>query len=356
VQGHHFVIETGSTSLSTFLLDWSRNNSLRAAIVETIEALAASSIEMSGLVAGGALAGRFGRITARAGEFDEQKEIDVRANESILQALKRAPVAAFASEEMPEPVTLDDKAQLIVASDPLDGSSNVEANVSFGMIFSILPRHPTSVGVSAFLRPGSHQLAAGFVVYGPHTALVLTVGSGTHVFTLEPTTRTYYLTRTQVAISTTTDEYAINASNARYWDEPIRIYVHDCENGADGPRAQNFNMRWTGSPVADIFRIVTRGGIYLYPADSRKGFHQGRIRLIYEANPIGFIIEQAGGRATSGHERLLDVVPTTLHQKTPLICGSREEVDRVSRLYTGLEFKGDRSPLFGRRGLFRATP
>ncbi|MEQ1672043.1 MAG: class 1 fructose-bisphosphatase, partial [Hyphomicrobium sp.] len=306
------------------------------------------------LVAKGRLAGSFGRITARAGEFDEQKEIDVLANDSILAALKETPVAAFASEEMAEPVMLDDKAPLLVATDPLDGSGNVEANVSFGMIFSVLPRHPSSTGEAAFLRPGSHQLAAGFIVYGPQTVLVLTVGNGTNIFTLDREARQYVLTHPKISIPPATAEYAINASNARYWDEPIRIYVHDCENGADGPRGQDFNMRWTGSPVADIYRILSRGGIYLYPGDSRKGFHQGRIRLIYEANPIAWLVEQAGGRATTGHERLLDVVPTTLHQKTPLICGSSEEVDRVSRLYTGLGFKGEQSALFGRRGLFRA--
>ncbi len=346
----------GLTTLSAYLSDWALGGATRVAVATTVEALAASSIDMSALVAKGALGGKFGRITARAGEFDEQKEIDVLANESILAALKTAPVAAFASEEMAEPMMLDDKAPLLVAADPLDGSSNVEANVSFGMIFSVLPRHPSSTGEAAFLRPGSHQLAAGFMVYGPHTVLVLTVGNGTNIFTLDPATRTFYLTHPKVAVPPSTDEYAINASNARYWDEPIRIFVHDCENGADGPRAQNFNMRWTGSPVADIYRILSRGGIYLYPGDSRKGFHQGRIRLIYEANPIGWVIEQAGGRATTGHERLLDIVPKTLHQKTPLICGSREEVDRVTRLYTGLDFKGERSPLFGRRGLFRAMP
>ncbi|HEY8193842.1 MAG TPA: class 1 fructose-bisphosphatase, partial [Hyphomicrobium sp.] len=140
------------------------------------------------------------------------------------------------------------------------------------------------------------------------------------------------------------------------WDEPIRIYIHDCENGANGPRGHDFNMRWTGSPVADIYRILSRGGIYLYPGDRRKGFQQGRIRLIYEANPISWLIEQAGGRATTGRERVLDVVPIALHQKTPLICGSRNEVDRVMRIYSGQEFKGERSPLFGRRGLFRALP
>ena len=343
-----------TTTLNAYLDGWALGGATREGIAKTVLALASSSIEISELVSKGRLAGTLSRVTARAGEFDEQKEIDVRANESILAALKGTPVAALASEEAPEPILLDEKAPLLVATDPLDGSSNVDANVSFGMIFSVLPRHPSSMGEAAFLRPGSHQLAAGIIVYGPNTVLALTVGNGTNIFTLDRETKTYILTQPKIAIAPETAEYAINASNARYWDEPIRVYVHDCENGADGPRGQDYNMRWTGSPVADIFRILSRGGIYLYPGDSRKGFHQGRIRLIYEANPIAWIIEQAGGRATTGHERVLDIVPTALHQKTPLICGSREEVDRVSRLYTGLGFKGQQSPLFGRRGLFRA--
>jgi fructose-1,6-bisphosphatase I len=343
-----------TVTLEHYLSDWTLEGATRGAVAETVLAIARSSISVSELVAKGALAGKLSQVTARAGEFDEQKAIDVIANDSLIAELRNAPVAAFASEELAEPITLDVTAPLLVASDPLDGSSNVDANVSFGMIFSVLPRHPSSTGVAAFLRPGSHQLAAGFTVYGPQTVLALTVGSGTHVFTLDPATRQYILTNRSVSIPSETKEFAINSSNARFWDEPIRIYIHDCENGASGPRGFDFNMRWTGSPVADAYRILTRGGIYLYPGDSRKGFHQGRIRLIYEANPIGFVIEQAGGRATTGKERLLDVVPVDLHQKAPLIFGSSDEVDRVGRLYSGCDLKGERSPLFGRRGLFRA--
>ena len=343
-------------TLSAYLSDWALGVTTRLGVARTVEALAETSIDMAELASKGALGGKLGRVTARAGEFDEQKEIDVVANDAIIAAAKKAPVAAVASEELPLPVMLDENAPLLLATDPLDGSSNVDANVSFGMIFSILPRHPSSTGEAAFLRPGSHQLAAGFIVYGPQTVLVLTVGNGTNIFTLDRPERRYLLTHPKIAIPPACAEYAINASNARHWDEPIRIYVHDCENGAGGPRGQDFNMRWTGSPVADIYRILSRGGIYLYPGDSRKGFHQGRIRLIYEANPMAWIIEQAGGRATTGQDRVLDIVPASLHQKTPLICGSREEVDRVARLYTGLDFKSERSALFGRRGLFRALP
>lgn len=346
----------GQVTLQDYLSNWTLDGVTRRAVADAISALAETSVGMSELVGKGDLAGRLGRVTARAGEFDEQKEIDVLANTAIMDALKNVPVAALASEELPEPVIFDAKAPLLVATDPLDGSSNVDANISFGMIFSILPRHPSSSGEQAFLRPGAHQLAAGFIVYGPKTTLVLTVGVGTCIFTLDRTTKTYIMTQKSVAIPPETSEYAINTSNARHWDEPIRMYVHDCENGADGPRGQDFNMRWTGSPVADIYRILSRGGIYLYPGDNRKGFHQGRLRLIYEANPIAWIVEQAGGRASTGRERVLDAVPATLHQKSPLICGSRDEVDRVIRLYSGQPFKGERSPLFGRRGLFRAMP
>lgn len=343
-----------SKTLKDYLSDWALEGRKRTAVSETILAMARVSIALSELAGRGAIDGQYGRVVARQGELDEQKEIDVRANDMIVQALRDAPVAAVASEESVEPIALDPDAPLLVATDPLDGSSNFDANVSFGTIFSVLPRHPAATGEAAFLRPGSHQLAAGFFVYGPQTVLVLTIGSGTQVFTLDRTTQTYVLTERSVSLPLETREYAINTSNARHWDDAIRIYIHDCENGANGPRAKDFNMRWTGSPVADVFRIITRGGIYLYPGDSRKDFQNGRIRLIYEANPFSWIVEQAGGRAHTGHDRVLDVVPASLHQKTPLICGSRDEVDRVTRIYSGQEFKGERSPLFGRRGLFRA--
>lgn len=343
-----------STTLQDFLQSWTLEERLRVQIATTVNALAAASIEMAEIVSSGEVgAGILGRPVARAGQFDEQKEIDVLANRQIVDAVRGAPVAALVSEEEPGPVAINEGAPLLVATDPLDGSSNVDANVSFGMIFSILPRHPALSGEAAFLRPGSHQLAAGFTVYGPQTVLVLTVGAGTQIFTLDRAARVYRLTTPKVSLPVTSDEYAINSSNARYWDESIRLYVHDCENGKDGPSRRDYNMRWTGSPVADVFRILRRGGIYLYPGDSRQGFHQGRIRLIYEANPLAWCVEQAGGRATTGRERVLDQVPISLHQKSPLICGSREEVDRVSNIYNGQHLKGEGSPLFGRRGLFR---
>jgi fructose-1,6-bisphosphatase I len=346
----------GLPTLKEYLSNWTLEGRTRSQVAETIIALSEASRSLSEIIGRGAIGNRLGRVVARPGELDEQKEIDVLANDLIVEALRPCPVAALASEEADQPIPLQKNAPLLVATDPLDGSSNIDANVSVGTIFSILPRHPASEGEAAFLRPGSHQLAAGFFVYGPQTVLALTVGHGTQIFTLDRATQVYHLTTRNIAIPPESDEYAINASNARQWDDPIRIYIHDCENGANGPRGRDFNMRWTGSPVADVFRILMRGGIYLYPGDRRKGFHQGRIRLMYEANPLSWIVEQAGGRATTGRDRVLDVVSAALHQKTPLICGSRDEVDRVMRIYSGQEFKSERSPLFGRRGLFRALP
>jgi fructose-1,6-bisphosphatase I len=346
----------GLPTLKEYLSNWTLEGRTRGQVADAVLGLADASVRLSETIGRGLLDIRLGRVVARAGELDEQKEIDVLANDLIVDSLRDLPVAAVASEEADLPITLKKEAPLLVATDPLDGSSNVDANVSVGTIFSILPRHPSADGEAAFLRPGSHQLAAGFFVYGPQTVFALTVGHGTQIFTLDRATRVYHLTTRNVAIPSEASEYAINASNARHWDDPIRIYIHDCENGANGPRGHDFNMRWTGSPVADVFRILTRGGIYLYPGDRRKGFHQGRIRLMYEANPLSWIVEQAGGRATTGRDRVLDVVPAALHQKTPLICGSRDEVDRVMRIYSGQEFKSERSPLFGRRGLFRVLP
>jgi fructose-1,6-bisphosphatase I len=240
-----------------------------------------------------------------------------------------------------------------VAVDPLDGSSNVDANASIGTIFTVLPALGDSGVASAFLQRGVNQLAGGFLVYGPQTVLVMSVGAGTQIFTLDRRSETFVLTHPKVEIPLVTSEYAINGSNARHWDEPVRTYVDDCTRGKEGPRGRDFNMRWTGSPVVDIYRILSRGGIYLYPGDRRREFRDGRLRLIYEANPIAWIIEQAGGAASTGCERLLEVSPKDLHQRTPLIAGSRLEVEHVVRLHDGLQIRGERSPLFSRRGLLR---
>jgi fructose-1,6-bisphosphatase I len=240
-----------------------------------------------------------------------------------------------------------------VALDPLDGSSNIDTDLPVGTIFSILPM-PAGNGApgAALLQPGTRQLAAGFVIYGPQTCLVLTLGQGTHILTLERRTSRFVLTHAAVRIPQRRREYAINASNYRHWDAAIRTYVDDCIAGAEGPRGENFNMRWIASLVAEAFRILVRGGIFLYPADRRPGYEHGRLRLVYEAQPIALVIEQAGGAASDGFERILDLTPRQLHQRTPLIFGSSDKVARVERYHAGPPSSSERSPLFVRRGLF----
>jgi len=340
-------------TLATYFAGWAGERPARRAIAATVEALASASIEMAELVGLGALAGPLGRSTGRSGGGDDQKEIDLLANNRIADVLRNAPVASLASEEMEAPLLLDAKAPLIVAVDPLDGSSNIDANLSIGTIFTVLPALEHNEAPSAFLQRGVNQLAGGFFLYGPQTVLVVTVGAGTQIFTLDRRSSTYILTQPKVEIPLTTSEYAINDSNSRFWDEPIRTYVEDCQRGKEGPRRRDFNMRWTGSPVADIYRILSRGGIYLYPGDSRHEFRHGRLRLIYEANPISWVIEQAGGAASTGRERVLEVKPTSLHQRVSIIAGSRREVEHAARLHDGLQIRGERSPLFSRRGLLR---
>jgi fructose-1,6-bisphosphatase I len=257
---------------------------------------------------------------------------------------------------MAEPVELDPGGALLVAIDPLDGSSNIDTNVSVATIFSVLraPTEGSRCDADAFLQTGARQVAAGYAIYGPQTAFVLTLGAGTHIFTLDRSSGSFHLTARHVHVPATTQEFAINVSNHRYWDEPIRIYVDDCLKGTEGPRGTDFNMRWIASMVAEAHRVLSRGGIYLYPADIRNGYRQGRLRLIYEANPIAWLIEQAGGAASTGHRRILDVQPRSLHQRIPLLFGSREEVARLDRYHLDPHPIGERSPLFGRRGLFRS--
>jgi fructose-1,6-bisphosphatase I len=340
-------------TLAGYFAGWAHGRPAREAVAATVNALAAVGAEFSALLGQGALAGPLGRGTGRHGEVDEQKEIDVLTNDRIVETMRSAPVAAVASEEMEAPVLLDETQPLLLAIDPLDGSSNVDANASIGTIFTVLPALGNNGETSAFLQPGVNQLAGGFLVYGPQTVLVVSVGAGTQIFTLDRSSDTFVLTHPKVEIPLKTSEYAVNGSNSRHWDEPVRTYVEDCKRGKEGPRGRDFNMRWTGSPVVDIYRILSRGGIYLYPGDRRREFRNGRLRLIYEANPIAWIVEQAGGAASTGRERVLEVSPKSLHQRIPLIAGSRSEVEHLVRLHDGRQVKGERSPLFSRRGLLR---
>lgn len=332
---------------------WSRSGAGRPPVVETLVAISNACGAIADLVSQGALAGELGASTGRMSGVDPQKKLDVIANGKLIEALSAAPVAAMASEELIEPHSLRPDAPLLVATDPIDGSSNIEANLSIGTIFSVLPAITGDGDTREFLQPGSRQLAAGFATYGPATTLALTVGDGTMLFTRDRMSGRFLLTNSDCIVPIATQEYSINASNYRYWDDVTRTYTDDLLRGRDGPRGKNFNMRWTATPVADFQRILARGGIFLYPGDLRDGYALGRLRLIYEANPLAFVIEQAGGAATSGRQRILDIVPSGLHQHTPLIAGSRSEVEYLFRLIQDPHSAADRSPLFGRRGLFR---
>lgn len=342
-------------SLRRYLDDWAGDDAERGAVAATVRAIADAAAAVSELIARGPLAGALEAVVGANADGDAQKQLDVRANDLFIAALREAPVAVLGSEEFEDALALNDRAPLAVSIDPLDGSSNIDTNVSLGTIFSILATATAMNGTasSALLQPGTNQLAAGFVIYGPCTALVLTLGQGCHIFTLDRATSTFVLTRPDVRIPTGKSEYAINASNYRHWDEPVRAYIDDCISGAAGPRGKNFNMRWIASLVAEAFRIFVRGGIFLYPRDDRPGYQRGRLRLVYEANPIAFLVEQARGAATDGERRILDLQPRALHEHVPLVFGSPDKVERVARYHGDLPSIGERSPLFGRRGLFR---
>jgi fructose-1,6-bisphosphatase I len=285
---------------------------------------------------------------------DEQKPLDLYAEKLFVDGLAGLDVAAVCSEETEEPIPITPGGSLVVALDPVDGSSNIDVNGSIGTIFAVLPSlGPQSDPAAALLQPGRRQLAAGMVVFGPATVLALTVGEGTDLYVLDPRSRDFRLIRAGVQLPVDSREFAINAANARHWGPGIREYVADLVSGAPGPRERDFNMRWVASLVADTYRILTRGGIFLYPADSRPGYREGRIRLVYEANPVAFLCEQAGGAATDGVTPILDLVPARLHQRVPLIFGSRTKVERVSRYVSQPQPGYEHFPLFSPRGLFQ---
>lgn len=343
-------------SLEDYLSGWARTDGAKG-VAETVLSLASAGTVISGLIAKGPLAGSMGVVVSHNSDGDTQKELDRQTNTLVIDALKEAPVACIASEELDEAMaTGKDDAPLCVAIDPLDGSSNIETNVSVGTIFSILPRREDVDGADKahFFQPGTKQLAAGYIIYGPQTSIVLTVGDGTHIFTLDSTDHKYKLTAANMQVPAETREFAINASNYRHWDEGVRQYIDSCLEGSEGTVAKDFNMRWVASMVADCHRILMRGGIYMYPGDAREGYTQGRLRLIYEGNPVAFLMEQAGGSATTGQMRMLDVVPTDIHQRIPLIFGSAEEVAVVESYHNNRGASAERSPLFARRGLFRS--
>ncbi len=281
---------------------------------------------------------------------DGQKALDLIADDAYAEALKSTEVRWYASEEQDEVVELNPNGSLALAIDPLDGSSNIDVNVSIGTIFSIFPARDGAN--ESFLRPAREQIAGGYFIYGPQTGLVVTFGDGTMQFVMDSRTRKFVCVDRKLDLKTDSTEYAINASNYRHWPRPIRAFIDDCVDGTEGPRGRDFNMRWVASLVAETHRILTRGGIFLYPGDNREGYKRGRLRMVYECAPIAFLIEQAGGKATDAVDPIMDQQAEELHGRTPFVFGSASKVEKVTTYHDLPE--NETSALFGKRGLFRA--
>jgi len=359
----------GRTTLTQFLIEERRrfphaSGDFNSLILNV--ALACKSIARQ--VAFGALGARgdgpadVGGAVNVQGEL--QKPLDVIGNQAFIDFSEwSGNLAGMASEEMAEPCQIPNcypKGKYLLVYDPLDGSSNIDVNVAVGSIFSVL-RAPhgkemgeASVSEQDFLQPGTEQVAAGYAIYGPATMLVLSVGNGVNGFTLDPNLGEFMLTHPALKVPDTACEFAINASNSRFWEVPVKRYVDECLAGRSGPRGKDFNMRWIASLVAEAHRILMRGGVFLYPCDNKTPAMRGRLRLLYEANPIGFVIEQAGGRASTGRQPVLGVQPSALHQRVGLVFGSREEVDRIERYHHAPQAADLPDPLFYEHGLFRA--
>ncbi|MBD3892276.1 class 1 fructose-bisphosphatase [Hydrogenophaga sp.] len=311
-----------------------------------LEVVARACKSISQAVNKGELGGVLGTAQTENVQGEMQKQLDIIANDVLIEANEwGGHLAAMASEEMDGIYPVPNRypqGEYLLLFDPLDGSSNIDVNVSIGTIFSVLkkPEHPPGQnhGVSEqdFLQPGRDQVAAGYCVYGPQTTLVLTVGNGVDLFTLDREQGSFMLTREQLQIPPDTQEFAINMSNMRHWDAPVKRYVDECLAGLGGPRGKDFNMRWVASMVADVHRILSRGGVFLYPWDKRDPGKPGKLRLMYEANPMGWLVEQAGGAASNARQRILDIQPNQLHERVSVILGSRNEVDRITSYHTGL--------------------
>ena len=350
----------GRTTLSKFLiqeLDGSpQSRHLAALLVDIASAVKA----ISAMTAKGALAGVLGSLETENVQGEVQKKLDVLSNTAFVNTFELGGlVAGLASEEMDDPVTVSGKTagKFLAIFDPLDGSSNIDVNVSVGSIFSVVAapegRPPE---LSDYLKPGREQLAAGYAVYGPSTMMVLTVGKGTHGFTLDREIGNFILTHPNIKVPADTSEFAINTSNERFWEPPVQRYVAECKAGKTDVRGRDFNMRWIASMVAEVHRILMRGGIFMYPRDTKDPSKPGRLRLMYEANPMGMVVEQAGGIATTGRCRILDVQPEQIHQRIAVILGSRHEVERIERYHQEYDAGTDKeysSPLFKERSLFQ---
>lgn len=350
------------TTLVRFLIEERRRHpdasgDLNALILDV--ALACKTI--ANRLAHGELGGALGSANVVNVQGEVQQKLDVLANDDFLRANEwGGQVAGMVSEELEEPYLLPGqypRGKYLLIFDPLDGSSNIDVNVSVGSIFSILraPNPGVDPTLEDYLQPGSQQVCAGYAIYGPTTMLVVTVGTGVHAFTLHPGLGEFVLTRPGVQIPRAAGEFAINTSNRRFWEPAVQRYIDECLAGRTGVRHKDFNMRWVASLVAETHRILSRGGVFLYPRDSKDPAKPGRLRLLYEANPMAFLIEQAGGLASTGRGRLLDIVPKTLHQRVPFIFGAAEEVERIEAYHQEHNDLPDEMPLYGTRGLFRTS-
>ena len=326
-------------SLTRYLVEQQRVGGLIPSQLRLLlEVVARSCKSISQAVNKGALGGVLGSADSENVQGEVQKKLDIIANEVLIEANEwGGHLAAMASEEMDSIYIVPNRypqGEYLLLFDPLDGSSNIDVNVSIGTIFSVLVK-PEGKAVSEgdFLQTGAAQVAAGYCVYGPQTTLVLTVGAGVAMFTLDREQGSFILTQEHVRIPEDTKEFAINMSNMRHWAPPVRRYIDECLQGKEGPRGKDFNMRWIASMVADVHRILTRGGVFMYPWDKREPEKAGKLRLMYEANPMSWLIEQAGGVATNGQQRIMDIAPAKLHERVSVILGSKNEVDRVTHYH-----------------------
>ena len=335
-------------SLASFLREAHTSESLASLMCAVAEASQAISV----LTENGAIKNKdgeniYGKLNSENVQGETQATLDVICDEIFTARLASTGlVAGMVSEEVDLPIVIESKiskAEFLVFFDPLDGSSNVDVNVSIGSIFSVFKAPKAVLNEADYLITGNQQVAAGYAIYGPCTMLIITTGMGTHGFTLNRTTKDFLLTHPNIQVPEDTKEYAINSSNQRFWESPIKRYITECKSGAAGRREKDFNMRWIGSMVADIHRILTRGGIYLYPKDSKDSAKPGRLRLMYEANPMAMLVEQAGGAASTGRVRILDVPPEHIHQRIPIIIGSKNEVEHIERYHAAFD-KGTDEP------------
>lgn len=332
------MMNTTTISLQQHLCQQLAEQPNAEALPQLLHAIAEATIEIATLIATGATDQVSAKLTSKNVQGETQMQLDVLSNTLFIEQLKSTQlVAGLVSEELDEALQLsaeDNDAPFLVNFDPLDGSSNIAVNGCIGSIFSIInaPKN-RAVTEDDYLQKGNAQVAAGYTLYGPSSMLVLTISRGVHGYTLDRGAREYRLTHPDIRIPEMTSEFSINASNERFWEQPVQRYIAECKAGNEGVRSRDFNMRWVASMVADVHRILLRGGVYLYPKDSKLPLKAGRLRLLYEANPMGFIVEQAGGKCSTGRQHLLAIAPSEIHQRIPVILGSIAEVNLIERYY-----------------------